>query len=124
MFTAGLIAIVSSLTSPFSAKRVPIQASDAPEQDHAKRSASQSFGLAFALSVPFRVIGAVSNGHLMPGLSVGALLAFCPMTDALILVYRERRAVGAAELLKRSVDVRRMPRAVCLVPVRLTMPGA
>jgi membrane protease YdiL (CAAX protease family) len=81
------------------------------------------FGLVFALSLPFWLIGAASDRQLMPGLSVSALMTFCPMTAALMLVYRERGTAGVTELLKRSFDFRRIQALVWLAPVLLLMPG-
>ena len=40
------------------------------------RSSCKFFPLLFALSVPFWLIGAVTDLQLMPGLSVSALMAF------------------------------------------------
>jgi len=68
-------------------------------------------------------MGAVTDRQLMPGLSVSALMTFCPMAAALILVHRENGAAGVTELLKRAVDVRRIRAMRWLVPVLLLMPG-
>lgn len=94
-----------------------------PGDAHPRRSPLKFFGLVFALSVPFWLIGAATDRQLMPGLSVSALMAFCPMTAALILVHRERRFAGVIELLQRSFDFRRIKPLVWLVPVLLLMPG-
>jgi uncharacterized protein len=87
------------------------------------RSSLAFFLLVFALSIPFWLIGAVTDRELMPGLSVSALMAFCPMVAALILVHRENRAAGVIEMLSRSVDFRRISAMRWLVPVLLLMPG-
>ena len=47
------------------------------------------FLLVFALSIPFWLAGAMSDMQLMTGLSVSALMAFCPRT--LVLVHRHGR---------------------------------
>lgn len=52
------------------------------------------FLLVFALSIPFWLMGAATDLQLMPGLSVSALMGFCPMVAALILVYRDKGATG------------------------------
>jgi membrane protease YdiL (CAAX protease family) len=81
------------------------------------------FLLVFALSVPFWVLGAVTDLQLMPGLSISALMTFCPVAAALILVSRENKARGATELLRRSFDFRRITRKRWYVPVLLLMPA-
>jgi uncharacterized protein len=94
-----------------------------PVDAHPRRSPASFFGLVFALSVPFWLIGAATDRQLMPGLSISALMAFCPMTAALILVHRERGIEGATQLLKRSFDFRRIKSLVWLLPVLLLMPS-
>ena len=94
-----------------------------PDDAPSRRSPLRFFGLVFALSVPFLLIGAATDRQLMPGLSVSALMAFCPMVAALMLVYRERSKAGVKQLLKRSFDFRRVKALVWLVPVLLLMPG-
>ena len=77
----------------------------------------QFFALVLALSVPFWLLGAASDTRLMPGLSVSALMAFCPMAAALILVYRARKTDGVAELLRRSVDFHRITDKRWYIPI-------
>jgi uncharacterized protein len=81
------------------------------------------FLLVFALSVPFWLIGDATDLQLMPGLSVSALMGFCPTSAALILVYRDGGAAGARALLKRSFDFKRIQDKRWLVPVLLLMPA-
>ena len=81
------------------------------------------FLLVFALSIPFWLIGAVTGLQLLPGLSVSALGAFCPLMAALILVYREDKAVGVTKLLKRSFDYKRIRAKGWYAPIILLMPG-
>jgi hypothetical protein len=81
------------------------------------------FVLVFALSVPFWVVGAVTDLQLMPGLSVSALMAFCPMVAAAILVYREDRLESVAELLRRSLDFERFRAKAWYIPVLFLMPA-
>ena len=78
--------------------------------------------LVFTLSIPIWVIGGLTGLELMPGLPFGALMTFCPMIAALILVYRERRLAGVTGLLKRSFDLRRIESKVWYLPVVLLMP--
>ena len=90
------------------------------------RSALKFFLLVFALSIPFWLIGGATGLQLMPGLSVSALMAFCPMLAAVILVHRERGASdtsGATELLKRSFDFERIRAKRWYAPILLLMAG-
>ena len=86
------------------------------------KSPLQFFLLIFAFSVPFWLIGGATDLQLIPGLSVSALMEFCPMIAALILVYRDKRAAGAQALLKRSFDFKRIQDKRWLVPVLFLMP--
>ena len=87
------------------------------------RSPLRFFLLVFALSVPFWLIGAVTDLQLMPGLSVSALMAFCPMVAALMLVHRESGASGATDLLRRSFDFERIRAKRWYAPILLLMAG-
>ena len=87
------------------------------------RTALKFFLLVFALSVPFWLIGGMSDLRLMPGLSVSALGAVCPMVAALILVHRERGTAAMTELLRRSFDFRRISAKRWYAPILLLMAG-
>ena len=87
------------------------------------RSPLKFFLLVFTLSVPFWLIGGVTDLQLMPGLSVSALMAFCPMVAALMLVHRECSASGATELLRRSFDFERVREWRWYAPILLLMAG-
>lgn len=78
--------------------------------------------LVFGLSVPFWVAGALTD-QLMPGLSVSALMAFCPMMAACVLMYRRNGASGLADLLSRSIDFKRVTSLAWYVPALLLMPA-
>jgi membrane protease YdiL (CAAX protease family) len=81
------------------------------------------FALVFALSVPFWVLGAVTNLPLMPGLPISALMTFCPAAAALILLYRGNGAAAATALLRRSFDFGRITRRRWYVPILFLMPA-
>lgn len=81
------------------------------------------FLLVFALSIPVWVVGAMTGLQLLPGLPVSALMTFCPLTAALILVYRANKTAGVTGLLKRAFDYRRIRAKVWYVPIVLLMPG-
>ena len=87
------------------------------------RSPLKFFLLVFAFSVPFWLIGAVTDLQLMPGLSVSALMAFCPMVAALMRVHRESGASGVTELLRRSFDFERIRAKRWYAPILLLMAG-
>ena len=103
----------------------------APAQDHGEaatkpgavgiRSPLKFFALVLGLSVPFWLMGAATDLQLMPGLSASALMAFCPMAAALILVYRENQADGVTELLARSFDFKRIRAKRWYAPILLLM---
>jgi membrane protease YdiL (CAAX protease family) len=81
------------------------------------------FLLVFALSIPFWLIGAAIGVQLLPGLPVSAFMIVCPLTAALILVYRENGIAGVTGLLKRAFDAKRIRAKVWYVPTILFMPG-
>jgi uncharacterized protein len=87
------------------------------------RSLPVFFALVLALSVPFWLLGAHSEAMLMPGLSVSALMTFCPMAAALLLVYHEGSAAGVRQLLRRSVDFHRITDRRWYIPTLLVMPS-
>ena len=87
------------------------------------RSPLKFFLLVFALSIPFWLMGGLTGLQLMPGLSVSALGAFCPMLAALILVHRESGTAGVTELLRRSFDFERIRAKRWYAPILLLMAG-
>jgi uncharacterized protein len=87
------------------------------------RSPLKFFLLVFVLSLPFWLAGAVITAQLLPGLPVSSLMFFCPVTAALIFVYRENRTAGVTELLKRSFDYERIRARIWYAPIILLMPG-
>jgi uncharacterized protein len=87
------------------------------------RSPLTFFVWVFALSVPFWSIGAVTRRQLFPGLPVSALMAFCPLMAASMLVYREHKTAGVTELLKRAFDYQRISAKVWYAPIVLLKPG-
>jgi len=81
------------------------------------------FILVFVLSVPFELVGAMTDLQLMPGLPVSSFIWVCPATAASILVYKQNRTTGVIELLKRSFDYKRIKAKTWLVPTVFLMPG-
>jgi membrane protease YdiL (CAAX protease family) len=81
------------------------------------------FLLVFALSIPFWLVGAATGLQLLPGLPVAALMFICPAAAALICVYKESKAAGVTQLLKRSFDFKRIRPKIWYLPITLLMPG-
>lgn len=86
-----------------------------------KRSPLKFFVWVFGLSIPFWLMGAATDLQLMPGLSVSALMTFCPAVAALILIHRERRTAGVTDLLRRSLDYKRIRGKRWYAPILLLM---
>ena len=87
------------------------------------RSPTRFFLLVFALSVPFWLVGTMTGLQLMPGLSLSALMTFCPLVAALILVHRENGVAGQVKLLSRAFDFKRIGAKRWYVPIILLMAG-
>lgn len=88
-----------------------------------KRSPLKFFLLVFALSIPVWFIGTLIPVQVLPGLPISSLMIVCPLMAASILVYRESKMTGVAELLKRSFDFRRIESKIWYLPAVLLMPG-
>jgi len=88
-----------------------------------RRSPLKFFLLVFALSLPFLLVGSFVVYQVVPGVPVTALLVvFCPAIAAIILVYRESKAAGVRDLLKRSLDYERIEAKIWYAPMVLLMP--
>lgn len=75
------------------------------------------FALVLVLSLPFWLLGAATDLQFMPGLPVSALMAFCPMAAALILVHQDSGAAGVTGLLRRSFDFKRITEKRWYLPI-------
>lgn len=64
------------------------------------------FALVFGLSIPFWILGFMNPIQILPGLPISALGAFAPLFGTLILAYKNDRASGVLQILKRSFDFR------------------
>lgn len=83
------------------------------------------FGLVFMLSIPFWVLGAVATDltNILPiKLPISVLMAFCPFIAAAILVYKQRKSQGVKELLKQSLDFKKIKDKRWYIPIVLLMP--
>jgi uncharacterized protein len=86
------------------------------------RSPWEFLFLVFILTVPFLIVGALKTLQVIPGIPMAALAIVCPVTAALIFVYREKKFAGIKELLKRSFDFKRVRSKIWYVPLVLLMP--
>ena len=85
--------------------------------------ALQFFLLVFGLSVPFWLLGAVTELQLLPGLPMSAFALVSPVAAAAILVHRQKGDAGVIRLLKRAFDYERITAKVWYLPILLLMPG-
>lgn len=92
-----------------------------------KRSPWRFFALVVILAIPFWVLGQVLDQGLLGGLGINlpisALTLLCPAIAAIILVYREERFGGVAQLLRRVFDIGRVRRKVWYAPAILLLPA-
>ena len=88
-----------------------------------RRSPLKFFLLAFALSTPIWLLGAVTRARLSADLPVSSFIWVTPVIAASILVYRENGTAGVARLLRRSFDYRRIRAKGWYVPILLLPPG-
>lgn len=88
-----------------------------------RRSPLKFFLLAFALSTPIWLLGAVTRARLSADLPVSSFIWVTPVLAASILVYRENGTAGVARLLRRSFDYRRIRAKGWYVPILLLPPG-
>lgn len=82
------------------------------------------FGLTFALTIPFWIIGWAGGNELMPRLPIAALAAICPGTAALILSWRRTGVASACALLMRTIDLGRVKPKAWWLLIFLFSPAA
>ena len=82
------------------------------------------FGLTFALTIPFWIIGGANGNALMPGLPIAALAVICPGTAALILSWRLTGVASARALLMRTIDLGRVKPKAWWLLILLFSPAA
>lgn len=89
------------------------------------RAPGKFFLWVFVLSIPFWILGYIAADltKILPiKLPISALMTFCPLLAAVILVYRERKMQGVKALLKRTFDFKKIKDKRWLLPVVLLMP--
>ena len=82
------------------------------------------FGLTFALTIPFWIIGRASDNELMPGLPSAALAVICPAAAALILSWRLTGVAGARALAIRTINLGRVKPKAWWLLILLFSPAA
>ncbi len=85
----------------------------------------QFFLLLFALSIPFWLLGyiATDTTKTLPiKLPISALMTFCPLMAAAILVYKKQKMQGVKELLKQAFDSHKITDKKWYVPLVFLMP--
>jgi len=83
------------------------------------------FLLVFALSIPFWILGALApdTTKILPiKLPISALMTFCPLIAAVILVYKKQKKQSVKQLLKLSIDFKKIKNKKWYIPVVLLMP--
>ncbi len=89
------------------------------------QSPYEFFLLLLALSIPFWVLGFIGpdTTKLLPiNLPISALMTFCPMIAAAILIYRKQKMLGVKQLLKQVFDFKKIHKKKWYVPIVLLLP--
>ena len=83
------------------------------------------FLLVFALSIPFGILGYVATDltKILPiKLPISALMAFCPLFAATLLVYKKQKMQGVKALLKQAFDYPKIKDKRWYLPLVLLLP--
>ncbi len=83
------------------------------------------FLLVFALSIPFWILGFIGpdTTKIIPiSLPISALMTFCPMIAAAILVYKKQKMQGVKQLLKQVFDFKKINNKKWFLPTVLLLP--
>jgi uncharacterized protein len=96
--------------------------------DSAKKDNSiiKFFLLVLMLSIPFWILGFIGpdTTNIFPiNLPISALMTFCPLLAAVILIYRERKSQGVTELLKLVIDFKKIRNKKWYIPIVFLMPA-
>lgn len=89
-----------------------------------KRSPVKFVLLIFVLSIPFWLIGFIAKQGLpLPiNLPVSAFMFVCPLIAASILTYKENKIDGIKQLLKITLDYRKIKPKIWYLPILFLMP--
>lgn len=83
------------------------------------------FALVFALSIPFWILGVVApdtTKTLPIKLPISALMTFCPLIAAAMLIYKKQKMQGVMQLLQQSFDFKKVKSKKWYMPVVFLMP--
>lgn len=83
------------------------------------------FGLVLSLSIPFWILGAVAPDFtkIFPiKLPISALMTFCPLIAAGLLVCKERKSQDVNELLRLALDFKKIEHKEWYLPIVFLMP--
>ena len=106
---------------PVSVRANKHQESTAMNNVSSERLPLTFFLLIFVLSIPFLLIG----GRPLPlpiNLPVSAFMFVCPLIAASVLVYKERKLEGIKQLLKKTLDYRKIKPKIWYLPTLFLMP--
>lgn len=81
------------------------------------------FGLVALFTVPFVVLGGLTDIQIVPGVPLAGLAVVCPLLAAVICAAREGGRARIRALLARSVDLGRIPRKRWYLPILLLYPA-
>ena len=84
-----------------------------------RRSPVAFFILLLVLGAPIVVF---ANVQVLPNIPLFTFGAWLPATSALILSYQENRTAGVVQLLRRSIDFKRIKSRIWYLPILLTWP--
>jgi uncharacterized protein len=96
------------------------------EKIRENRSKTKYFLWVFFLSIPFCILGFIApdTTKIIPiNLPISALMTFCPLLAASILVYQKRKFEGVKALLKQAIDHRKIIRRKWYIPIIFLMPA-
>jgi uncharacterized protein len=91
-----------------------------------KRSLSNYFLLVLVLSIPFWILGFIVTDitKIIPiNLPISALMTFCPLLAASILIYKKRKFQGVKQLLKQAFDYQKIINKKWYIPIIFLMPA-
>ncbi|MEQ1676426.1 MAG: type II CAAX endopeptidase family protein [Chitinophagaceae bacterium] len=95
------------------------------DSSNVKRAPLNFFLLVYALSIPFWILGALApdTTKILPiKLPISALMTFCPLIAAAILIYKKQKTQGVKQLLKQTFDCKKIKNKKWYLPVVFLMP--
>ncbi len=84
------------------------------------------FLLVFALSIPFWILGFIGSDttRIIPiSLPISALMTFCPLIAAAILIYKKQKMQVVKQLFKQVFDFKKIKNKKWYIPIVFLMPA-